>query len=114
MSVEKDIDLRHYINILLQRRRIIISLTLFTTIVAGIFSVIMPPPFNATVSVAIIKTKPDLVFDPNFKTVSAEDLAIAGAAQALSSEARRTALIGLVQDPSVKLVRYGKAEPKDK
>src|SRR5437867_1930011 len=84
---EQQLNLRPYLDIIIRRRRLVISITLLTIILVGLFIAVSPPPYAAVAGVAIVKAKSDINFDTNFKTISDEDLAAAGAAKALDADA---------------------------
>ena len=94
-------DLRPYLDLLVRRWRLIISVAVLTTMAVAFYSLLSPPPYQAEALVAIVKAKTDVTFDPRFRTLSDEDLAAAGATQAINAEARRNALLGLVQNGAI-------------
>ena len=98
---EDSIDLRRYVDVLVRRRRLVITITILGAIAGLVISLINPPGYEAAAGVAIIKTKTDLVLDPRFKTMTNEELATSGASQALNADARRSALVALVKNGEV-------------
>ena len=95
---ERPIDIKMYIDILFRRRRLVVSLALLLALFAALLNLISPPPYTAVAQIAMIKAKPDIVFDPNFRTVSEEDLAAVGG---LNNNSRRTAFVGLVENAAI-------------
>lgn len=98
MEDELDIDLRQYIDVLARRWRLIVTLAVLAAIAAGAFALTSKPSYRATAGVVIVKTKTDLEFDSRFKTLSDATTISTAAAQA---EARRNALLGLVQNGAI-------------
>jgi uncharacterized protein involved in exopolysaccharide biosynthesis len=100
MEDEVSIDLRQYLDVLVRRWRIVMSLTLVAVIVAGLNALAFPPGYEAVAGIAIVRVKTDIEFDPRFKTLSG-DLVGTGYAQAVGAEPRRSALIGLVENGAI-------------
>jgi len=92
---EDEIDLRQYINILVDWWREILLITgaIVVLTAIGIISLqlVLPPQYEASADVAIVRTVSDVNFDERFRT-NAEELGVDTA----SLNARRSALLGLV------------------
>ncbi len=94
-DAEDEIDLRQYIDILIRwwRDILLITLVIVALTAIGIISLrlILPPQYEASADVAIVRTVSDVNFDERFRT-NAEELGVDTA----SLSARRSALLGLV------------------
>lgn len=98
--IERDFDIRRYIDVLFRRRRVVISITLLVTLLGMVYALLTPPHYQAVATIAIIKTKPDVTLDQNFKTVTDDQLSADGSSS-LNSNARRQALVGLVKNSAI-------------
>ena len=98
---DDEIDLRKYIGILIRWWREIVLLTLLAAVAGGLavyaLRLISTPVYEASSSVAIVRTFSDVSFDPRFRTLS-EDTA--EGATSLGA-ARRGALLGLVRSGAI-------------
>lgn len=100
MEEELTIDLRQYLNVLFRRRRLIASITLLSLIVAGVASVVFPPPYEAVAGVAIVK------FPIPYETVAGVE-AVRASAQLqnlqpqVKPESHRQSLKGLVPNVAI-------------
>lgn len=94
-AAEDEIDLRQYIDIIIRWWREILLITfavaLFAALAILALRLLLPPGYEASADVAIVRTLSDVTFDPRFRTTSDEQVAEPG-----SANARRTALLGLV------------------
>jgi uncharacterized protein involved in exopolysaccharide biosynthesis len=94
-AAEDEIDLRQYLDILIRWWREILLITgiivALTAVSILILRALLPPQYEASADVAIVRTVSDVNFDERFRT-NAEEL---GADNA-SLNARRSALLGLV------------------
>lgn len=92
---EDEIDLRQYIDLLIRWWREIVLITLVIVALTAIAIIslrsVLPPQYEASANVAIVRTVSDVNFDERFRT-NAEELGLDTA----SLNARRSALIGLV------------------
>ncbi|MBA7623047.1 hypothetical protein ES703_30438 [subsurface metagenome] len=74
--MEDEIDLRKYIDVLLRRWKLIVSITVIVVIVAGLVSFLSPRTYEANAAVLITKTRSEIVFEPKYKTFWEEDSAL--------------------------------------
>ena len=100
IALERDIDLRKYVDSVIRRRRLIITLVLLSMLAGGIAGIISPAPYQANVRVAMIKEKTDVAFDSRLETLSEDELASESGAK-LDIEARRQSLASLVRNPAI-------------
>src|SRR5687768_9508917 len=96
---EGEIQFRKYFMIIIKRRRLIATLLLITIIAAIALRLVRPPPYRAVALVALIKSETDIAFDSGFRTLTQEDLAIAGIE--LNADAQRQAFLGLVTNGTI-------------
>ena len=72
---------------------------LICALIGGLLGVLyirlFPTPYEAVATIAIVKTRTDIEFDPKFKTVSQDSLGGAGQS---NLDSRRASLVGLVQN----------------
>jgi len=93
--MEDEIDLGKYVKALIRRWRVILLMPLVLALAALVmFKFVRPAPFEAVATVAIVKWQADVTLDPNFRTLSDQDLNNAGFYA--RADARRNALAGLV------------------
>jgi len=93
MALEDEIDLRRYVDVLARRWKFVVGITALMVIVAAVLSFfILPPVYNATAGVIILRSRAEISFDPKFKTESQ---------QGQDPTARRAALTGLVKSSSL-------------
>lgn len=97
-SDEIEIDLRKYAQRIWDNRLIIVSLAVIGALLGGLYSVVVPAAYEATASVAIIKSRTEVEFDPRVKTLTADD--IAGASQG-AVDSRRNALLALASSGEI-------------
>ena len=101
--MEDEIDLGKYLAVLIRQWKWVVGLAALAAIVALGVSFLLPPTYEATASVAIVQTRSDLTFNPNFVTqtdVAAQSIANANALAAIL-DARRAALEALVVNGNV-------------
>jgi succinoglycan biosynthesis transport protein ExoP len=92
-SVEEEIDLREYIEVLLKRWPWIIGLSLVAAVAAFVVSSFLPPVYEAEAKVIMLKSKTDISFVPTIRSENTEqDVNV--------TEAQRT-LLDLVQSSDV-------------
>lgn len=94
-AAEDEIDLRQYLDILIRWWREIMLITVAIVALTAIAIItlrsVLPPQYEASADVAIVRTVSDVNFDERFRT-NAEELGVDTA----SLNARRSALLGLV------------------
>jgi capsular polysaccharide biosynthesis protein len=95
---EQEIDLRQYLNVLMQWRLeigLLIVLAVVLT-VAGIwlFQVLQDPLYTSSAEIAIVRTVSDVQFDERFRTESSEP-------NVLNLNARRLALVALAESAAI-------------
>ncbi len=97
--MEDEIDLGKYLNVLNRRWKLIVGLGVVGGVIALIISMLLPPTYEAAASVAIIQTRSDVTFNPNF--VTQNDATTQASTQAAILDARRAALEALVVNGNV-------------
>lgn len=70
LSMEDEIDLRAYVTVLLEYKVWVAGLAVVSAIVALVVSLCLPPTYEATALVAIVKSRYAMQFDPRVQTVS--------------------------------------------
>lgn len=94
-AAEDEIDLRQYLDVLIRWWREILLITLTAVVLTAVgillMRLILPPDYEASADVAIVRTVSDVNFDERFRT-NPEELG----ADTVSLSARRSALLGLV------------------
>ena len=97
----EEIDLRRYFQVLLRRWKMILGITCAAALGAFLISLTLPPVYEAKALVAIVKAKSDITFEPKFKTIGEEELAVLGRLWDKWYEARRKALAEMVQNAAI-------------
>jgi capsular polysaccharide biosynthesis protein len=92
---ETDIDVRKYISIVARRWHLLLTCTIVGALLGGLLGVLAPAPFEATSTVAIVKTSTQVEFDPRFKTITQDEIA------AVNADSRRATLLGLVENGAI-------------
>lgn len=92
---EIEIDLRKYVLIVGARWRLLLTCTVIAALLGGLIGLILPSPYEATATVAIVKTSTQLEFDPRFKTLTQDEIAN------ISADSRRATLLGLVENGNI-------------
>lgn len=94
-AAEDEIDLRQYLDVLIRWWREIVAITLGAIALAAVglllMRLVLPPKYEASADVAIVRTVSDVNFDERFRT-NPEELGV----DTVSLSARRSALLGLV------------------
>ena len=94
-AAEDEIDLRQYLDVLIRWWREIVAITLGAVVLAAVgillMRLVLPPKYEASADVAIVRTVSDVNFDERFRT-NPEELGV----DTVSLSARRGALLGLV------------------
>lgn len=91
--LEDEIDLRQYVDVLMRRWKFVVGISALMVIVAAVLSFfVLPPVYDATAGVVVLRSRAEISFDPKFKTESQ-----AGQDPA----ARRAALTGLVKSSAL-------------
>jgi uncharacterized protein involved in exopolysaccharide biosynthesis len=98
---DDEIDLRKYVDTIIRWWREIVLLALLAAVAGGLavfaLSLTANPVFEASSSVAIMRTFSDVSFDPRFRTMSEDTVEGAPTLGA----ARRGALVGLVESGAI-------------
>jgi len=94
--MEEEIDLRQYIEVLLRYKYWIIACTLIAAITAFVVSTFIPPTYEAEASLAMLRVRSEVAFEPKFKTISEEELS-----PKIDLKARREALVTLAESSAV-------------
>ena len=74
---EIEIDLGKYFAMLLAQWRTLLAFTLIGALLGTAVAVIFPAPYEASASVAIVKTRTDVQFDQRIRTLSPDNTRIA-------------------------------------
>lgn len=98
--MEEGTDLRQYVVVLVKHWKLIILATFLAALVAALFCFITPPVYEATASVAIVKSQSQIVFNPEFLTLSEEEMSARGI-QTVDLGERRKALASLVVNSAI-------------
>lgn len=100
--VEDEIDLRRYGRALARRWRLIAILPVIAAVVAFGASFVVTPVYEAQVYVAATKFRVEVQLGSQIQTLTEEELAAAGAKEALTSrQARLAAFAALVANPQI-------------
>lgn len=91
--MEEEIDLRPYIQALLEKWYWIVGVAVVAAVAALIVTSVLPPVYEAEVAVAVVRTRTDITFDSRIVT---EDEAFAR-----DLNARRSALVALVTSTDI-------------
>lgn len=94
--MEEEVDLGQYIEILIRHKKQIIAITLAVVIVVFIVSMFLPPVYEAEASLALLRVRSEVSFEPKFKTISAE-----GSLSRAGLESRQEAFTSLAQSHSI-------------
>ncbi len=98
----EEVDLRRYIQVLARRWKMILGITCAAALAAFLISLALPPVYEAKALLAIVRAKSEITFEPKFKTLGEEDLAVLGARLwGKWYEARRKALAEMVRNPAI-------------
>lgn len=92
---EIEIDLRKYVLIVSARWRLLLTCVVIAALLGGLIGLVLPSPYEATATVAIVKTSTQLEFDPRFKTLTQDEIAT------ISADSRRATLLGLVENGNI-------------
>ena len=102
MDEELSVDLRHYLDLLLRRRRLILAITALALMGAAGVSLTSPPPYEASAGVAIIKFPIPYEAIAGAEAVRANvQLQPGSSFGGLAPEAQRQALQGLVANAAI-------------
>jgi capsular polysaccharide biosynthesis protein len=96
-SDEIEIDLKKYITIVTSRWRLLLTSTIIAGILGAMIGLAMPSPYEATSTIAIVKTSTQVEFDPRFKTLTQDELN----ATATTADTRRATFQGLVENGAI-------------
>ena len=94
-SDEIEIDLKKYVLIVGERWRLLLTCTVIAALLGGLIGLVLPSPYEATSTVAIVKTSTQVEFDPRFKTLTQDEIAT------ISADSRRATLLGLVENGNI-------------
>ncbi|MCW1968941.1 MAG: Wzz/FepE/Etk N-terminal domain-containing protein [Anaerolineae bacterium] len=89
------IDFGKIIAHILRFWRLLLACALLGGLIGFAYTRLFPTPYEATATIALVKTRTDIEFDPKFKTVSQDSL---GGAAPSALDSRRASLVGLVQN----------------
>jgi len=98
--MEEETDLRQYVVVLVKHWKLIILATFLAALAAALFYFTAPPVYEARASVAIVKSQSQIVFNPEFLTLSEEEMSARGI-QAVDLGERRKALASLVVNSAI-------------
>lgn len=96
-SDEIEIDLKKYITIVTSRWRLLLTSMVIAGILGAMIGLAMPSPYEATSTIAIVKTSTQVEFDPRFKTLTQDELS----GNATTADARRATFQGLVENGAI-------------
>ena len=88
--MEDEIDLRKYIDVLLRRWKLIVSITVIAVFVTGLVSFLLPPTYEAKAAVLVTKGRSEITFEPKYRTYFQEDIT-----------SQRKALLAMVKSSAV-------------
>jgi len=71
--MEDEVDIRHYILVLGRHWRIILGVVVAAVIVTVVVGFLLPVTYEAKASVLVTKTRTEIMFEPNYKTVLSEE-----------------------------------------
>ena len=94
-SDEIEIDLRKYVTIVTSRWRLVLTSLVIAAILGGLYSQLVPSPYEAIATIAIVKTATQVQFDDKFKTVTQD------ATNTTTADARRATFVGLVENATI-------------
>ena len=94
-SDEIEIDLRKYVTIVTSRWRLVLTSLVIAAILGGLYSQLVPSPYEAVATIAIVKTATQVQFDDKFKTVTQD------ATNTTTADARRATFVGLVENATI-------------
>lgn len=92
---EIEIDLKKWMMVIGKRWRLILTSMLIAGLIGTMIGLALPSPYEATATVAIVKTSTQLEFDPRFKTLTQDEIAT------INAESRRATLLGLVGNGNI-------------
>lgn len=96
-SDEIEIDLKKYVTIVTSRWRLVLTSILIAGILGAMIGLAMPSPYEATSTIAIVKTSTQVEFDPRFKTLTQDEMN----ATATTADTRRATFQGLVENGAI-------------
>ncbi|MFN3979730.1 MAG: hypothetical protein ACK4SA_05010, partial [Caldilinea sp.] len=103
--LDDEIDLRKYIDILIAWRREILATTVVGALLAAALvlgmRVFQSPVYQASSTVAIVRTSSNVSFDQNFQTILTDQSLTTAARADVLVTTRRAALVGLVRSGAV-------------
>ncbi len=99
--MEDEIDLGKYLAVLTRQWKWIVGLAALAAVVALAVSFLLPSTYEATSSVAIVQTRSDLTFNPNFVTQVDAAQSSSPSTLAATLDARRAALEALVVNGNI-------------
>ncbi len=94
-SDEIEIDLRKYADIVTSRWRLLLTSVVIAAILGGLISVTVPPSYEATATIALVKTATQVAFDERIKTVTQGDT------NTTTADTRRATYVGLVENAAI-------------
>jgi capsular polysaccharide biosynthesis protein len=96
-SDEIEIDLKKYVTIVTSRWRLVLTSIVIASILGTLINAALPSPYEATSTIAIVRTSTQVEFDPRFRTVTQDELNMTAA----NNDARRATLQGLVENGAI-------------
>ncbi len=96
-SDEIEIDLKKYVTIVTSRWRLLLTSTIIAGILGAMIGLALPSPYEATSTIAIVKTSTQVEFDPRFKTLTQDEMN----ANATTADTRRATFQGLVENSAI-------------
>ncbi len=77
------------------RWRLVLTCVVIAALLGGLIGLAMPSPYEATATIAIVKTSTQVEFDPRFRTLTQDEIAT------ISADSRRATLLGLVANGNI-------------
>lgn len=98
--MEGEAEVGRYVEVLIRRWRLVISVTLACMLIAGLYSELKPKRYRSSVFVAAVKTTTQVSFDTAIKTLSEEELRPMGTGTQRITQ-RIASFVALVSSPAI-------------
>jgi len=106
--VKDEINLRDYVNVVLRQWKVIVIVTVIAVLAGGLVSLFSPNVYEARAGLLIVQTKSEVVFEPQYRTLSTGTTASerAGMIALLKSRTIASQVIGQLGDKLKPEERY--------
>jgi uncharacterized protein involved in exopolysaccharide biosynthesis len=106
--VKDEINLRDYVNVVLRQWKVIVIVTVIAVLAGGLVSLFSPNVYEARAGLLIVQTKSEVVFEPQYRTLSTGTTASerAGIIALLKSRTIASQVIGQLGDKLKPEERY--------